>query len=355
MFEQVDTRVPIEVEQQVHSIYRELFPEGGHTFVPRAFEWARQCFAGQYEDYQAIDARYHDLEHTLQGTLCLARLLHGRQKAAAKPELTLHMFELGLLAILFHDSGYLKKKNDREGTGAKYTAIHVTRSAQFAEEFLGAKGFAKTDITAVQNMIRCTGVDADLGTIPFQSELERIVGHSLGTADLLGQMSARDYVDKLPVLYLEFAEAARFDGKQVSFITEFASADELIRNTPAFWEVLAVDHFKLLRNAVIWATNEEPVVKVTGPGMLDVTLWRQRESMTVHLVNLTNPMMMKGPFRELIPVGAQAVRLRLPDGAHAKKAHLLAARKSLRLTRDGSYLNVTVPGVADHEVVAIDL
>jgi len=27
--------------------------------------------------------------------------------------------------------------------------------------------------------------------------------------------------------------------------------------------------------------------------VLDVTVWRQEHSMTVHLVNLTNPMMMK--------------------------------------------------------------
>src|SRR5262249_29165311 len=69
-----------------------------------------------------------------------------------------------------------------------------------------------------------------------------------------------------------------------------------------FWEVLAVDHGIPLRNAVRWATAEEPVVQVNGPGVLDVTAWRQAASMTVHLVNLTNPMMMKGPFRELIPV-----------------------------------------------------
>ena len=42
--------------------------------------------------------------------------------------------------------------------------------------------------------------------------------------------------------------------------------------------------------------------------MLDVTVWRQRESMTVHLVNLTNPMMMKGPLREVIPIGPLDVR-----------------------------------------------
>src|SRR5262245_12768905 len=236
MFQPVDTRVPSEVEQQVDSIYHELYPEGDRGFVPRVFGWASQFFSGRYADYQPIDARYHDFEHTLQGTLCLARLFHGRHKAQAKPELTLQMFQLGLLAILFHDTGYLKKKDDQEGTGAKYTAIHVNRSVQFADEFLRLKGYGKTDIIAVQNMIRCTGVDADLASIPFQSELERIVGYSLGTADLLGQMSAKDYVDKLPVLYLEFAEAAQFDSKRVPLLTEFASAEELMENTPAFWE-----------------------------------------------------------------------------------------------------------------------
>src|SRR5262249_39344309 len=60
-----------------------------------------------------------------------------------------------------------------------------------------------------------------------------------------------------------------------------------------FWEVLAVDHGTLLRNAVHWASNEPPPVRITGPGILDVTVWQQAGSMTVHLVNLTNPMMMK--------------------------------------------------------------
>ncbi len=122
-----------------------------------------------------------------------------------------------------------------------------------------------------------------------------------------------------------------------------------------FWEVLSVDHLKLLRNAVTWATNEPPPVTVTGPGVLDVTLWRQKNSLTVHLVNLTNPMMMKGPVRELIPIGEQKVRVRLPDGTRAKKVQLLAAGKSVRAGHSGEYLCVTVPAILDHEVVAIDL
>ena len=94
-----------------------------------------------------------------------------------------------------------------------------------------------------------------------------------------------------------------------------------------FWEVLCVDHLKLLRNAVEWATNEEPLITISGPGVLDVAVWRQKGSLTVHLVNLTNPMMMKGPVREIIPVGEQKVRLRLPEEVRPKQVRLLAAHK----------------------------
>ena len=123
----------------------------------------------------------------------------------------------------------------------------------------------------------------------------------------------------------------------------------------AYWEMLSVDHFKLLRNAVLWATREPSLVTVTGPGVLDVTVWRQPRSLTVHLVNLTNPMMMKGPFRELLPVGEQTVILRLPTGAKVCRVHLLAADKTPRTRLRGQSLTVVVPSVLDHEVVAVDL
>ena len=88
---------------------------------------------------------------------------------------------------------------------------------------------------------------------------------------------------------------------------------------------------------------------------LKLRVWRQKNSLTIHLVNLTNPMMMKGPLRELLPVGEQKVRVRLPEGAQAKKAQLLAGTDAPRTQRAGQYLTVTVPSVLDHEVVAIDL
>jgi hypothetical protein len=69
MFPQVDTRVPGEVEEEVFAIYRKLFPKGQGGFVGQAFDWAESSFSGRVDNYQPIDARYHDFEHTLQGTL----------------------------------------------------------------------------------------------------------------------------------------------------------------------------------------------------------------------------------------------------------------------------------------------
>jgi hypothetical protein len=122
-----------------------------------------------------------------------------------------------------------------------------------------------------------------------------------------------------------------------------------------FWDVMCVDHGRLLRNAVKWALNEAPTVEVEGPGVIDVAAWGQRDSMTVHLVNLSNPMMMKGPLREAIPIGPLRVRVRLPDGAQAKKVQLLTAGTIPRVQPADRVLTVTVPSVDVHEVIAIDL
>jgi hypothetical protein len=122
-----------------------------------------------------------------------------------------------------------------------------------------------------------------------------------------------------------------------------------------FWDVLSPDHGQLLRNIVRWAANEPAPVEVTGPGIIDVTAWRQKDSITVHLVNLTNPMMMKGPLREVIPVGPQQVRIQLPVGVAAKKVQLLTAGTTPPVTQTGRTLSLSVPSIDVHEVVAIDL
>jgi hypothetical protein len=240
MFRLVNTKDSSAVQLEVQDIYLEMFPNGSSSFVPEIFSWASQCFTGRYHDYGRIDARYHDFEHTLQVTLCFARLLQGYAAQAQAPILTRRAFELGLIAILFHDTGYLKSRADSDGTGAKYTLIHVARSMEFAARFLNEKGLSAGEVRAVQNMIGCTGVNADISKIPFQGELERIVGYSLSTADLLGQMAAEDYIDKLDILFSEFEESATYNQKQ----NLFSSGEDLKRKTPAFWDHYVLPHIE---------------------------------------------------------------------------------------------------------------
>jgi hypothetical protein len=168
------------------------------------------------------------------------------------------------------------------------------------------------------------------------------------------------HVPSYPDLPMEkvFMRTPRTDIPQV-FLREIGAAGGRVAYFPfdidrTFWEILDVDHGKLLRNAVAWATNEPAVVTVEGRGVLDVTVWKQTSSLTVHLVNLTNPMMMKGPIRETIPVTAQIVRLRLSD-QRAKRVRLLVAGSTQQFRQAGDWLEVTVPSILDHEVVAIDV
>jgi len=121
-----------------------------------------------------------------------------------------------------------------------------------------------------------------------------------------------------------------------------------------FWQVLAVDHGMLLRNAVEWATNEAPPVKVEGPGILDVAVWEQKASMTLHLVNLTNPMMWKGPVREIVPVAGQKIALRIPSDRRIRRVHLLVAARDVPYRAEGDTIYLETPSIGLHEVVAVD-
>jgi hypothetical protein len=121
-----------------------------------------------------------------------------------------------------------------------------------------------------------------------------------------------------------------------------------------FWQILNMDHGKLLSNSFTWALNEQPIVEVDGPGLIDVTVWQQKDSMAVHLVNLTNPMMMKGPFREFIPVAAKA-GIRVPKGKKVTAVKLLAANQTVQFITIGDKITVKVPKLVDHEIIGIDL
>ncbi len=121
-----------------------------------------------------------------------------------------------------------------------------------------------------------------------------------------------------------------------------------------FWQVLSVDHGRLLRNAVEWAANEAPPVTVEGKGVIDVALWEQKDSMTLHLVNLTNPMMMKGPVREILPVAEQRIALKIPPGRRVERVHLLVAGRDVSYRTERGTIFLETPPIELHEVVAVD-
>jgi hypothetical protein len=122
-----------------------------------------------------------------------------------------------------------------------------------------------------------------------------------------------------------------------------------------FWEVLAADHGAVMRNAVAWAHAGTQPLTVAGKGMIDVSLRRQKGSITAHLVNLTNPMLLKGPVRELIPSPPQRVRVAIPKGDSVKAVHLLVGKAPAKYRLAGGAVEVDIPSVELHEVVAIDL
>jgi len=170
----------------------------------------------------------------MQGLLCLVHLLRGRHRSGARPDIPRRPFERGVLAILLHDTGYLKRRSDAHGTGAKYTLTHVERSRDFAAVFLAEQRYEEAEIEAVRNMIQRTALNADLDTIAFASIPERIVGHAVATADLVGQMAADDYVARLPQLYSEFTESYEYFGDEAERLW-YSSAETLLANTPHFW------------------------------------------------------------------------------------------------------------------------
>jgi hypothetical protein len=121
-----------------------------------------------------------------------------------------------------------------------------------------------------------------------------------------------------------------------------------------FWQYLTADHGKLLNNVIRWTLNEDPIVSVTGPGLIETTVWRQKDSMAVHLVNLTNPMMMKGPMRELIPVDV-AVSIKVPEKSKVTGVRLPMRQKDAQYSIKDGRLTLSVSQIFDHEIIGIDL
>ena len=231
----------------IRGVYRENYQDDNTELIEKVLSDVRDLFDGKRKGFLRCDTKYHDIFHTLQVIHPFVGIIDGWNKSGNSPRIPKEMFNLGLIAVLLHDTGYIKTEGDIEGTGGKYTFVHIQRSAEFADYYLSPMGFARNEIASVKNIIMCTGVLTDHGKIPFRSQEERLTGYALGTADLLGQMSADDYTEKLPALYHEFEEAYNYEGRErirKKGIVIFNSMNDLIRNTPQFYEVTVMGRFK---------------------------------------------------------------------------------------------------------------
>lgn len=230
----IDTTRAESVTEATLDVARTLFPGSAEDFIRGIFEETERLFTGGCPDYQANDLKYHDFQHTLQVTMAYVDLFAARQ-TSGEPPLTHRQFELGLASSLLHDSGYLKLRSDRDGTGAKYTFCHVLRSCALTASYLPRLGLKLEEIDVVLGAIRCTGQSTTGMRLRFNRHDDHLLASMVATADYLGQMAAADYPDELELLFNEFAESDTFLGIPSSQ-RFFKSAHQLITGSTPFWE-----------------------------------------------------------------------------------------------------------------------
>ena len=270
--------------KHIETIFKRNYKSKDIDPIKRIFDDVIDLFQGRWPGYQACDAQYHNLTHTFQTIPPFIEIIDGWNKSGQAPRISKDFFRFGVIGVLLHDTGYIKTWDDLEGTGAKYTFTHMQRSIEFAHSYLTEIGFDEKSVNCILNIIGCTGVTLDLN-IHFLSDEERIVGYALGTADLLGQMSDEDYLDKIPILYKEFAEAYHYEGidklknRGAAMIN---SAEDLVKGTPIFYEKVALTRFKLLGSMHDYAkghygTAENPYLVAIEHNMDRIrTIWSSK-------------------------------------------------------------------------------
>ena len=228
-----------EVNAEVDRIFCELYPEARTDALDRAFGDAQRMYSGAAPGFHACDTAYHDIQHVLDVTLAMARLIDGYERSRIGVEpIGERLFNLGVITALFHDVGYLRRPLDPPvNNGAEFTLVHVSRGASFLREYLPDIGMPEmADIAA--ELIHFTGYEKNVKVIEVPGLIYRLLGNLLGSADIIAQMSDRCYLEKCrDRLYPEFvagglASKTDADGKQVLV---YASGEDLVLKTPNFY------------------------------------------------------------------------------------------------------------------------
>ena len=104
------------VRRAVEELYTQTWPGVPTERLAIAFADFERLFNGQFPGYLGCDTVYHDVQHTLDDTLAMARLLVGYDRThAPEQQLGAERALLGLVVSLFHDAGYIRRAGDRRG------------------------------------------------------------------------------------------------------------------------------------------------------------------------------------------------------------------------------------------------
>jgi hypothetical protein len=236
--DKVRTTDPREVVSEVLRLFRDLY-DGSPATIEHAFADLARLYRGEHPEYLPCDTEYHDIQHVLDVTLAMARLMDGYERSRnGSPQLPAACFALGVITALFHDFGYLRRRADhRHRYGAEYTITHVSRGSRYLRRYLPRVGLRRyTNVGAT--LVHYTGYERPAETIPVNDTLLRRVGHMLGTADIIAQMSDRCYLEKCrDRLYPEFVLGGltrkTLPGGRTQVM--FESGDDLVRKTPGFY------------------------------------------------------------------------------------------------------------------------
>ncbi len=238
----VQVSSPAAVLAAVEVLFAPTWPSTSLEPLRRAFEHFERLFAGEVPGFHGVDTVYHDRQHTLDITLALARLLVGfERQSAPAARLGGERAVAGLITGLFHDVGYLRRTEDHDSVnGAEFTRVHVSRGARFLEEYLPRIGLEYW-VPVAREIIHFTGYELTPAQIEARLGERRdvIVGHLLGTADMVAQMADRCYLEKCrDRLYVEFVLGGVALPTSASGQTavRYASGLDLLRQTPQFIE-----------------------------------------------------------------------------------------------------------------------
>lgn len=234
----VQTTDPKEINAEIARIFRSLYPRTHDRVIARAIGDISRLFRGEYPGYAGCETAYHDLQHTLDVSLAMARIMSGYVRDGRGPPIDADLFVFGILAALFHDSGYIRRSGDhRHVNGAEYTKVHVSRGGRILRDYLPKVGLGQF-VDAATPTLHFTGYEQRSERIRVPSPIFRLLGNMLGSADIIAQMSDRCYLEKCyERLYPEFVlggidRKVGADGKEE---VVFASAQDLIFRTPQFY------------------------------------------------------------------------------------------------------------------------